>query len=102
MTPRIICLLTALTLSACVSLSPEQQAQAAEQVASTVIARVYPGINVPPVANCVRDNATADELRALASYRDQVVGGDAQIITLRIIDRLETDDCIRSNGILLS
>ena len=87
-----------LALSACVS--AEQEAQTAEQVVATVIARVYPGMSVTPVANCVRDNATADELRALAGYRD-AVGSDAQIITLRIIDRPDTDDCIRSNGITL-
>jgi len=99
---RRFAVLPLLALAACVGLSPEQEAQAAEQVASTVIARVYPGISVGPVANCVRDNATPEERRALASYAGDVVGGDAQIITLRIIDRLETDECIRANGIILS
>ncbi|MEM1272883.1 MAG: hypothetical protein AAGF88_03645 [Pseudomonadota bacterium] len=83
------------------SLSPEEEAQAAEQVAATVVSRVYPGLSVAPVANCVRDNATRDERRALASYRNNV-GGEAQIITLRIIDRPETNACVRANGIILS
>ncbi|MEM9319292.1 MAG: hypothetical protein AAGA70_09835 [Pseudomonadota bacterium] len=88
-------------LVGCAGLTPAEEAQAAEQVASTVIARVYPGINVPPMASCVRDNATADELSSLASYRDQVIGGAAQELTLRIVDRAETDACIRANGIIL-
>lgn len=98
---RHLAFLAPLVLVACVGLSPEEEAQAAEQVAATVIGRVYPGINVAAMANCVRDNASAAELSALASFRDGVVGSDAQIITLRIIDRPETDACIRANGIIL-
>lgn len=100
---KAICATLALaTLTACVSLSPEEEAQAAEQVAGTVVSRVYPGINVNAMANCVRENATAAELSALASYRDTVVGSDAQILTLRIVDRPETNTCARANGIILN
>lgn len=87
-------------ISGCVSLSPEETAQAAEQVAATIAGRVYPGISTGLVANCVRDNASAEELSALASHRDNI-GGAAQVLVLEIVDRAETDACLRSNGIIL-
>ena len=87
-------------LTGCMSLSPEETAQAAEQVTAVVAGRVYPSITTGIVANCVRDNASAEELTALASHRDNI-GGAAQALVLQIIDRPETDACLRGNGIRL-
>lgn len=97
-------LLTCAGLTGCAgaTLSPVEEAQAAEAVAATVIARVYPGIRVDPLANCVSDNATPAELTTLASYRDGVIGNDAQVLTLQIIDRPATDACARANGLILN
>jgi len=94
-------LVSLLVLAVCASFSSEGEAQAAEQAAATAIARVHPGIGVPPVANCVRDHAPPDEIAALANHAHGALDGDTRALNLRIIDRPETDACIRANGIIL-
>lgn len=82
------------------TMAPEDPAQAAEQVAATVVARVYPGLSTTATANCVRDHATTEELASLAGSAGNV-GGAPQILTLTILDRPATDACLRANGIML-
>ncbi len=59
-------------------------------------AEAFPGVDVQGIANCVRANATEDELVLLAQ------GGDlAQTTTRQIMQKPETGQCLVDSGIQL-
>ena len=56
----------------------------------------FEGVDVAGIANCVRDNATEDELIIMAA------GGDASnTLTNEILQRASTQQCIADNNIVL-
>jgi hypothetical protein len=76
-------------------------AENAEQVSHGVLRGAYPGIDVGPVANCVRDNAPYDALDYL-SYGEP--GADDPIraaVVLAIGDLDRTRECVRDNNVAL-
>ena len=79
-------LLAPLALLGCVSAGPEE----ASVTITTVTQRVYPGLSTAPVVSCVLANASAAEIETLGEAAD-FVDGAAQVLTLEIIDRPETD-----------
>ena len=85
-----------LALTACVSTGPEE----ASITIQTVTERVYPGMSTRPVIDCVLANATADEIERLGEAYLRVDGA-TQVLALQIIDRPETDACLRARGITL-
>ncbi|MEM9754607.1 MAG: hypothetical protein AAF914_01365 [Pseudomonadota bacterium] len=74
--------------------------EVAGAVAQAAVMRVYPGLSAEPVVGCILENATQNEVSALAAAADDVSA--AQILTLSILDRPATDACLRTRGITLS
>lgn len=73
--------------------------QQAKNVINGVVSTNFPGVNARPVTNCIVDNATLDEVLAIA--RAAVVGVDAQTTQtiLDVASRPETVTCIAANGL---
>ena len=87
-------------LSAC---SVQQQDQIAREAARSAITPVlverFPGVPLEPTLNCVIDNASAVQIRALAV--DSVAGttqSTVQIVT-DIVSQPETLTCLAANGL---
>ena len=82
-------------LAACAPMIPAGDGpQTAEQVAAAEVEAQMPGVDVNAIANCVRDNATPEELEALAAG----TGAAQQSLTARIIQRPATMACIQRNN----
>ncbi len=90
----------ALFASAC---SPQAQDQIAREAARSaitpVIAERFPGVPLQPAVDCIIDNASAVQIRALAA--DAVVGPNentAQIVS-DIVSKPETLTCLAAEGL---
>ena len=82
-------------LAACAPvLGPQETGQSAEQTAAAEVEATMPGVDVNAIANCVRDNATPEELQRLAGGN----GAAEQSLTAQIIQRPETMACIQANN----
>ncbi|MFZ7092031.1 hypothetical protein [Primorskyibacter sp. 2E233] len=93
-------LLAGLGLAAC---SPQAQDQFAREAARSaitpVVAERFPGVPVEPTINCIIDNASAPQIRALAL--DSVAGptqSTVEIVT-NIVSKPETLTCLAAEGL---
>jgi hypothetical protein len=93
-------LFATLSLAACSSAQQDFLARdAAKQAVRPVLAERFPGIPLEPASDCIIDNATAQEIFALAA--DSVTGptaSTAEIVT-RIVSRPETIQCLATEGL---
>lgn len=89
-----------LALAACTPLQQDNLARdAARKAVRPVLAERFPGIPVEPAVDCVIDNATANELLALAA--DAVTGPTASTaeIVADVMSRPETLNCVATEGL---
>ena len=78
---RSIILVLGLLLAACDTPFGEQATRAAaKQVVNEVVAEQAPGVNAAPITDCIIDNASGSEIRALAG--DAVTGVTPQTVSL--------------------
>ncbi|SIS83479.1 hypothetical protein SAMN05421759_104166 [Roseivivax lentus] len=88
-------------LSAC---APETQDQIARNAAKSAVNRVvlerYPGLPIEPAINCVIDNATAQQIYALAA--DSVTGPTAATgeIVAGILQQPATVRCLADSALV--
>jgi hypothetical protein len=94
---RALALLSCGVLAACAAGgTADPTSQAAESEARQVVAQEFPGVDVEGLANCVRKNATEDQLAALS------LGGKlAEEATAAILSKPETVTCVRNSNIEL-
>ncbi len=87
------------SLAACAPSGADQLARdAAKSVIGRTVATRYPGVPVQPAVDCLIDNATAGEVRGLAS--DTLTGPTAATTEtiLGIARRPETLRCLAAQG----
>ncbi|SFP32905.1 hypothetical protein [Tranquillimonas alkanivorans] len=92
--------LLAAVLAACTPATREDLTRAAARSAiRPILADVAPGVPLEPAADCVVDNATAPELRALAA--DSVTGPTASTrqILITVAARPATLQCLAAEGL---
>ncbi|MFD1341037.1 hypothetical protein [Litorisediminicola beolgyonensis] len=96
---RVAGLCLGLALAAC---TPQQQDQIARDAARSTVNRVllerYPGLPLGPAIDCIIDNASAQQILALAA---KTVGGpDAASYEIvgRIVQKPETIRCLAVEG----
>lgn len=73
--------------------------EAARSAITPVVVERFPGVPVEPALNCVIDNATGTQIRALAA--DSVLGptqSTFEIVT-DIVSKPETAHCLATNGL---
>lgn len=94
---RLLAPLSIISLAACAAGGAGYETgQLAESEARQVVARDFPGVDIDGLANCVRDNASEEQLAALS------VGGVlATDATSTVLEKPETEACIRDNNIEL-
>ncbi|RVT82770.1 hypothetical protein DXV76_16175 [Rhodobacteraceae bacterium CCMM004] len=93
-------LVAALPLAGCVTMTQDQIAREAARAAITpVVVREFPGVPVEPALDCLIDNASANEILALAA--DSVGGPTASTVEIvtRIAARPATLQCLASDGL---
>lgn len=89
-----------LTLAAC---SPATQDQIAREAARSAITPVlterFPGVPLEPALDCVIDNASAAQIRALAA--DAVLGATESTVEIvsNIVSKPETLTCLAAHGL---
>lgn len=92
--------LAAATVTAC---SQQAQDEVARETARSAIAPViqnkFPGVPVQPAVDCIIDNATAQQIRALAV--DAVAGPTASTVetVTQIVSKPETLTCLTDVGL---
>jgi hypothetical protein len=89
---RGVILVAILGLAACTD-TEDETPQVFELSAAAVVRAMYPGIDAPPVANCIVDNATAEEIDVIATTISE---GDSQRfdVVRTVLARDETQTCI--------
>jgi hypothetical protein len=94
---RGVFLVAALGLAACTE-TEEEPPQVFELSAAAIVRAMYPGIDAPPVANCIVDNASAEELDAMATTVSE--NDNVRFDTVRaILARSDTQECIERNNV---
>ena len=97
---RRLLAVAALALAAC---TPQMQDEIARDAAKNAVRPVLqerlPGVPVEPASDCVIDNATANEILALAA--DAVTGPTANTVEIvsDILARPETLTCLATEGL---
>ena len=89
-----------LTLAACTAQTQDEIARAAARSAtSKVVAERLPGVPVQPAVNCVIDNASAQQIYALAA--DSVTGPTESTVevVMGILRQPETLTCLAAEGL---
>ena len=94
---RGVILLTILTVAGCTRDEPEQP-PIYELSAAAVVRAMYPGINAPPVAACIVENASAEEIDALATTNSESNSGRFDVIRV-VLARGETQECIAAKNV---
>ncbi len=94
---RGIILAAVLGLAACSS-AEDEAPQVFELSAAAVVRAMYPGINAPPVANCIVDNATADEIDQIATTNSESDNVRFDVVRA-VLARPETQTCIELNNV---
>ena len=94
---RGVLLVAVLGVAACTA--PEDETtQVFELSAAAVVRAMYPGIDAPPVASCIVDHATPEELDAVATTVSE--SDDVRFDTVRaVLARPETQECIERNNV---
>lgn len=93
-------LILILALAACTPLQQDNLTRdAARRVIKPVLAERFPGVPLEPATDCVIDNATRDELLALAA--DAVTGPTASTaeIVSDVVSRPATIECLAREGL---
>ena len=88
-----------LFLAGCATTADDLTRDAAKSVVRPVLQEQFPGIPVEPATDCIIDNASAEELLALAA--DAVTGPTASTVQVigNIASRPETITCLASDGL---
>ena len=94
---RGVFLVAILGLAGC-STEEDEKPQVFELSAAAVVRAMYPGIDAPPVANCIVDNATAEEIDEIATTNSE---SDSQRfdVVRTVLARDETQTCIELNNV---
>lgn len=73
--------------------------EAARSAITPVVVERFPGVPVEPALNCVIDNATGTQIRALAA--DSVAGPTASTVEVvsDVMSKPETLRCLGANGL---
>lgn len=93
-------LLPVLALAACTAQSQDQIArEAARSSVSRVLVERFPGVPLQPSANCVIDNANAQQILSLAA--DSVTGPNQNTVEIvtNIVSKPETLNCLVAQGL---
>ena len=78
--------------------SAKAQRQAAEQAVVRIVTTRNPDVAPAPVANCVIDSATEDEVTLLAEAAERGISGAANATVTTVLTRPATRDCLASAG----
>ncbi|MHA6344991.1 hypothetical protein [Roseivivax sp. CAU 1761] len=92
--------LTALVLAGCTAQAQDQIARgAARSTVNRVVLERYPGVPLEPAIDCIIDNASAQQILALAA--DSVGGPTASSaeIVAEIVSRPPTLQCLAAEGL---
>lgn len=92
-----VLLLAVLALTACTSEEPEQPL-IYELSAAAVVRAMYPGINAPPVAACIVQNASAEEIDTLATTNSESSSDRFDVVRV-VMARSETQDCVAAKNV---
>ena len=94
---RGVFLVAVLGVAACTD-TEDEVPQVYELSAAAVVRAMYPGIDAPPVATCIVDNASAEEIDQIATTNSE--SDDARFDVVRmVLDREETQRCIELNNV---
>ena len=77
----------------------KEERQAAEQAVVKIVTTRAPDVAPAPVANCVIDAATEEEVTLLAEAAERGISGAANATVTTILTRPATRDCLASNGV---
>ncbi|RVV96642.1 hypothetical protein EKE94_17325 [Mesobaculum littorinae] len=96
MTGRLVVLTTILLAACSPNLGTDLTRASAKSAVRPVLAQRMPGVNAEPAVNCVIDNASSTEIRALAS--DAVTGPtEATVQTVAgVLGRPGTVTCLQA------
>jgi len=97
---RFALILILALLSACTTEMRDELARdAAKSAVRPVLAERFPGLPLEPATDCIIDNASADEILALAG--DAVTGPTANTVEIvgRIATRSGTISCLAEEGL---
>ena len=97
---RQVAAILGLGIAACTPAAQDALARdAARQAVRPVLAERFPGVPLEPATDCIIDNATSNELFALAA--DAVTGPTASTIEIvsDIASRPETITCLATEGL---
>ena len=94
---RGVFLVAILGVAAC-STEEDEKPQVFELSAAAVVRAMYPGIDAPPVANCIVDNATAEEIDTIATTNSEGDGVRFDVVR-DVMARPETRTCIENNNV---
>lgn len=94
---RGVILVAVLGVAACTE-PEDEKPQVFELSAAAVVRAMYPGIDAPPVANCIVDNATAEEIDQIATTNSESDSVRFDVVRT-VLAREETQECIELNNV---
>jgi hypothetical protein len=87
-------------LTACIGpVATQVTRDAARAAVNPVVARNFPGMPLEPATDCVIDNASADEIVAVARAARDGANDTASRVVLDVTGRPETIRCLASEGL---